>query len=80
MVISITKAEMGNDLKIHFEFSDGTRRNIDFRPFLERSRNPMTRKYLDPVEFKNFQLEHGDIVWNDYELCFPIWNLYEGKL
>jgi len=23
---------------------------------------------------------YGDIVWNDYELCFPILDLYEGNI
>ena len=40
----------------------------------------MTKKYLVKKNFKNFQLEYGDIVWNDFELCFPIWDLYKGKI
>ncbi len=40
----------------------------------------MTRKYLDKEYFKAFSVEYGDLVWNDYELCFPIWDLHEGRL
>lgn len=80
MVISIANAEYIEDYKIRFSFSDGSEKEIDFESFLSNSRNPMTRKFLDTSLFRLFHLEHGDIVWNDYELCFPIWDLYEGKI
>lgn len=80
MVISIIEAKYTGDFTIEFEFSDRVKRAINFRPFLEKSRNPMTKKYLKEEYFKNFQVEHGDIVWNDYEMCFPIWDLHEGAL
>ena len=25
------------------------------------------------------QITFGDLEWNDYEMCFPIWNLYTNK-
>jgi hypothetical protein len=40
----------------------------------------MTRKFLDINEFKKFKIEYGDLVWNDYELCFPIIDLYEDNI
>lgn len=80
MVIEINKAEYLEDYKIRFEFSDGEQRTIDFTDFLKSAKNPMSRKYLDKKEFKNFKIEFGDILWNDYELCFPIWDLHEGNL
>lgn len=80
MVISITQAEYISDYKIKFSFSDGIDRAIDFSEFLSNARNPMTRKYLDKQLFKNFSVEYGDIIWNDYEMCFPIWDLHEGKI
>jgi hypothetical protein len=80
MVITIEKAVYIDNYKIKLEFSDGLSRIVDFKEFLSSARNPMTTKYLDKKEFRNFRLEHGDIVWNDYELCFPIWDLHEGKI
>jgi len=80
MVIAIEKAKLVGNHAIRFEFSDGTERVIDFSDFLKSAKNPMTRKYLDKELFQKFSIEHGDIVWNDYELCFPIWSLYEGKI
>ncbi len=80
MVISINKAEYLGDFKISFTFSDGVERTIEFLPFLQEARNPMTKKYLDESLFKSYSLEYGDIIWNDYEMCFPIWDLHEGQI
>ena len=80
MVVSIEKAHYIEDYKIRFDFSDGISQTIDFEPFLKAAKNPMTKKYLDLGKFKSFAIEYGDIVWNDYEMCFPIWDLHEGKI
>ncbi|MBC8005468.1 MAG: DUF2442 domain-containing protein [Verrucomicrobia bacterium] len=80
MVISINKAEYIDGYKIRFFFSDGEERLIDFYNFINAARNPMTRKYLDLKLFTSFTIEYGDISWNDYEMCFPIWDLHEGKI
>lgn len=80
MVIEINKAEYIEDYSIRFEFSDGEHRTIDFTNFLQSSKNPMTKKYLDKKEFKSFKIEFGDIVWGEFEMCFPIWDLHEGNL
>jgi hypothetical protein len=53
---------------------------IDFFNFLSTAKNPMTRKYFDIEKFENFSIEYGDIIWNDYELCFPIWDLHKGQI
>jgi len=65
---------------LELKFSDGKVTEVNFQPFLERSKNPMTNKYLDKNEFKKFYIEYGDLTWNDYEMCFPIWDLYQGKI
>ena len=79
-VISITKADYLGEYRINFLFSDGVEKLIDFSSFLNTARNPMTRKYLDKRLFENFSIRFGDIIWNEYEMCFPIWDLHEGKL
>jgi hypothetical protein len=60
--------------------ANGVIREIDLSAFLNTAKNPKARKYLGKRLFRNFKLEYGDIVWNDYEMCFPIWDLYEGKV
>ena len=80
MVVSIQKADYLGAYKINFLFSDGIERTIDFGNFLEKARNPMTKKYLNKQLFQTYSIEYGDIIWNDYEMCFPIWDLYEGRI
>jgi len=79
-VWEITEAEHLSRYTLKLCFSGGTERLIDFEPFLKTSRNPAIREYLDPEKFSHFRLQYGDLVWDDYDLCFPIADLYEGKL
>lgn len=79
-VIDIVRAEQISDYKLMLYFSDGAERLIDFEPFLRRSRNPLVRAYLEPEKFASFRLEYGDLVWDDYGLCFPIADLYENRI
>jgi len=80
MVISIRNAEYVNDFTISLSFSDNIKQVIDFGPFLRKSKNPMTSKYLAQDLFQSFRIENGDLVWGDYELCFPIWDLHQGLI
>jgi hypothetical protein len=80
MKISIINAEYQGDYKIKLSFSDYLEKIINFKKFLMQSSNPMIRKYLDENLFSNYSIIHGDLIWNDYELCFPIWDLYKGNL
>ncbi|MBK9783367.1 MAG: DUF2442 domain-containing protein [Betaproteobacteria bacterium] len=52
---------------------------VDFLPFLI-SRHPAIRAFLAPERFATYRLEYGDLVWGDFELCFPIVDLYENHL
>lgn len=79
-VIDIVRVEQVSEYKLKLSFSDGVERVIDFEPFLRRSRNPMIRVYLDPRKFADFRLEYGNLMWNDYGLCFPIADLYENNI
>ena len=79
-VIAITKAEYKGNFMIELQFSDDSMKVVDFKSFLEESKNPMTKKYLVESNFKKFRLAYGDQLWGDYEMCFPIWDLYTGKI
>lgn len=76
--ISIVRAEYIGAYKVHLWFADGKNHSVDFAPFLLKARNPMTTKYLDTALFQDFMLEHGDIHWNDYEMCFDTSDLYSN--
>jgi len=80
MVITIEQAIYKGEYKIEFVFSDGEKKVVDLYNFLSKSKNPMTRKYLNLGNFQSFYLEYGDVVWNDYELCFPVWDLHKGEI
>ena len=54
MVISIIKAEYIGEYNIHFSFSDGVEKTIDFSSFLKNAKTQMSKKYLDKKLFKNF--------------------------
>ncbi len=79
-VITIIKVEYLDGYKLSLLFNDNTKQIIDFYPFLSSSLNPLIRKYLDINEFKKFKIDNGDIEWNDYDLCFPIADLYENNI
>ena len=68
------------DYAIRIFFSDGSDKFVDFKPFLESSVHPSIRKYLDETKFKEYQIVDGNINWNDYELIFPIEDLFIGKI
>lgn len=74
--ISIKKAEYINEYKIALEFNDGKENTIDFKNFIFKSQHPDIKKYKDIDIFKNFNFKYGEIEWNDYELAFPISDLY----
>ena len=80
MVVSIDRAEYKGDYVINLQFSDGVEKTIDFESFLKNAKNPMTKKYIDKELFKSYTIEFGDLIWNDYEMCFPIWDLHEGRI
>ena len=80
MIVSIEKADYLGEYRINFRFSDGIEKTIDFGEFLEKAKNPMTKKHLNKQLFQSYSIEYGDIIWNDYEMCFPIWDLHEGQI
>lgn len=79
-VVDIEEAQYLEHYKLMLRFSNGMKRMVDFEPFLTASTNPLIRKYLNLGNFKNFVLEYGNLHWNDYDLCFPVADLYKGQL
>jgi Protein of unknown function (DUF2442) len=79
-ILTILCATYTGGYRIELTFSDGVVRIVDFERFLRAAKNPMARKYLDLTAFQLFALDNGDLQWNDFELCFQLENLYEGKM
>jgi len=78
--VSIVRAEWDGDYRIRLDFDDGSSQTVDFLPFLGRSTHPDIRVFLQPELFRAFRLEYGELVWGDYELCFPTIDLYRNRL
>ncbi|MCL4709146.1 DUF2442 domain-containing protein [bacterium] len=79
-IIEIVQAEYLDGYRLKIWFNNGKKRIIDFEPFLRSARNPLFKKYLHLKEFKKFSIVYGNLDWNDYEMCFPVSDLYEGKI
>ena len=77
---TIKKAEYAGDYKLTLLFSDNEKQCVDFYPFLSSSLNPLIRKYLEIEQFSKFNVDNGDLEWNDYDLCFPVADLYENRI
>jgi hypothetical protein len=78
--LKIDSAKYLSEYAIRIRFSDGKEKLVDFKPFLSKSLHPSIKKYLDENKFSNFSLTDGNLNWNDYDLIFPISDLYNGQI
>ena len=78
--VEIFSAEYKKDYALKVLFSDGTEKVIDFKPFLSRSLHPSIAKYQDKSLFANFKIVSGNLNRNDFDLIFPIEDLYNGEI
>ena len=79
-ITDVKKVKYLGDFVLRILFSDGFEQAVDFKSFLKKSSHPVIRKYLKEERFKNFKIENGNINWNNYELIFPVDDLYKGKI
>jgi len=80
--VFIKSTKYVGDYRIAFRFTDGHTTEIDFHAFLTApAQNPMVSQFLDVTRFKDFTIaDRADIVWGDWEMCFPFAALYAGDL
>ncbi len=79
-IINIITATVLDDYVLQIDFDDGTTQRVDFKHFLSKSQHPEIRAYLDHAHFSSFRIEHGELVWGDYDLCFPMMDLYLNQI
>jgi hypothetical protein len=79
-VVQIEAVRYTVGYKLCVQFDDGHESTVDFGPFLRGSAHPSIRAYLDLKRFKNFTVEEGMLHWNDFDLVFPMADLYEGRV
>ena len=78
--INIISATQTVEYRIRLVFDDNTEQEVDFKPFLMRSHHPDIRAYLNSDRFAGYRVEYGELVWGDYELCFPVIDLYRNMI
>ena len=76
----VEDAKYLGDHVIRIYFNTKEERVVDFKPFLKQAGHPSIKKYLDESLFRSFTIQHGNLSWNDYELVFPVNDLYENNL
>ena len=79
-IINIKAVGPVGDYLLRPTFDDGTVQTVDFKPFISLSRHPDIRAYFVPAQFAAFHIEYGELVWGDYDLCFPGADLYQNRL
>lgn len=79
-VINIVSADLIGKYLLRLTFDDGKTQVVDFGPFLSQSRHPSIRAYLEDDRFSGFRLENGELIWGDFDLCFPMIDLYNNQL
>lgn len=79
-IINIVRAEYVKDYVLRLVFDDKTEQLVDFEPFIRLAQNPAIQRYRDFDLFQSFRIEYGELLWGDYDLCFPIIDLYENNL
>ncbi len=78
--LEIAEAKYVSGYKIRLTFNDDTNRVIDFESFLRKAGNPDLMRYRQLRKFKQFHLHYGNLMWGDYEMIFPIADLYRGEV
>jgi len=78
--IYVASAEHCGDYKIKLGFNTGEEKVVDFASFISRAQHPDIKKYQDIAAFQGFRITDGDLEWNDYELCFPVFDLYQQRI
>ena len=77
-MVSITRLEVLDNRRIHFNFSDDTEKMIDFAPFIGEDK--LSSPLSDPAYFQRVDLyENGrGIYWpNDYDFCPDFLHQYQ---
>jgi hypothetical protein len=79
-IIKLVSATYFKEYKLNLVFADGVTQLVDFKPFLDSSNHLDVKKYLDLKKFKKFNFENNELMWGDFDLIFPIIDLYENNL
>jgi hypothetical protein len=79
-LLEIKSATYIGDFAVRVEFNDHHKVLVDFKPFLMKALRPGIRKYQEELYFKQFKIVDGNLNWNDYEMIFPLDDIYKVKI
>ena len=78
--LSIKDAKYIGDYVIRIYFNTNENKAVDFKPFIMQAVHPSIKKYANENLFTTFKIKNGNLNWNDYDLIFPIADLYENRI
>ena len=78
--LNVEQVEHAGAYKLLITFNDGHKSVVDFEPFLSKSQHPAIRRYLEQSLFLKWSIDYGDLHWNDFDLVFPLADLYAGEI
>ena len=79
--LCIIGAKDAGNYTVDLQFSDQTTRRVYIGDFIRRHPHPQYNKYLDPRNFRRFEIEDGNIVWGkSWDLVFPVEQLRAGVI
>lgn len=78
--LSIVEVRHVKDHVLALQFSDGHVSTVDFAPFIFNNKHPDYEQYRDVEKFLAYDLDDGNLNWDDYTMIFHIENLYANKI
>lgn len=79
-IIRVVSAKYIGDFVVRISFADGHETLVDFKSFIMNASHPSVKKYQNETLFKNFHILDGNLNWNNYDLIFPVEDLYNGDI
>jgi len=79
-IINISSAEHVGGYCLRLQFDDESQQIVDFGPFLRDAQHPDVRAFLGEEKFLTYRVEHGNLIWGDYDLCFPVADLHANAI
>lgn len=78
--LSVVKTNHVTGHILEITFNDGHVSTVDFAPFIFSVGHPDYEPYKKVNKFLDFELEDGNLNWDDYTMIFPVEDLYSNKL
>ena len=79
--IIVRDAKYKEDYLLEIIFADNKKKIVDFGEFLQTHSHPQYNRYKKIENFKKFKIENGNVVWGkNWDMIFPVYDLYKGKI